>query len=292
MERTKFDVFAHGVQHARMQFFVPGGQEPVTWWRGKPIHLTTVIVLLHVPAMILTSVMMGTGWPANIGRIVFSVPDLLRGEWWRPFTFLFLIPPSFWLVIGLVFFWQFGRAVEGVLGWRKFLGLYLVLCFTPAVASLFCAAIGRNFPVSGTMNANFAVFVAFAILYPEANMFLLNVAAKWVAIGFVAVGVLAEIASPASGLLGAFVFLSTIAACYLFLKFQGIRGGFSWFNRWKEEREEARYEKIQKKRLLESKEHFISDQVDPILDKIAREGMQSLTEEEKGILARAKDKLR
>jgi hypothetical protein len=47
-----------------------------------------------------------------------------------------------------------------------------------------------------------------------------------------------------------------------------------------------------RRRQMESKDHFISEQVDPILDKISREGIQSLTEEEREILERAKDKLR
>jgi len=38
-----------------------------------------------------------------------------------------------------------------------------------------------------------------------------------------------------------------------------------------------------------SREEFIQEQVDPILDKISREGMQSLTRRERKILESAKD---
>ena len=38
-----------------------------------------------------------------------------------------------------------------------------------------------------------------------------------------------------------------------------------------------------------SSEEFVSEQIDPILDKIAREGMQSLTRRERKILESAKD---
>jgi len=67
---------------------------------------------------------------------------------------------------------------------------------------------------------------------------------------------------------------------------------FSWLDRWREARQEKKIAKRTRMQMLESKDHFISEQVDPILDKIARQGMQSLTEEEKRILERAKDKLR
>jgi len=38
-----------------------------------------------------------------------------------------------------------------------------------------------------------------------------------------------------------------------------------------------------------TREEFIREQIDPILDKIAREGMQSLTRRERKILESAKD---
>ena len=38
-----------------------------------------------------------------------------------------------------------------------------------------------------------------------------------------------------------------------------------------------------------SREEFIREQIDPILEKISREGMQSLTREERKILESAKD---
>jgi rhomboid family protein len=277
---------------AAMQFFMPSGQQPMTWWRGKPIFLTTLIVLIHIPAMILTAIMLGKGWPTTTDRVVFFLPPVIEGEWWRLLTFPFVIPPSFWLLLGLFFFWQFGREVEGALGWRKFLALYLLLCWTPALAASVCSFFGSPLQEFGTNDANFAVFIAFAVLQPEANMFLLNVKAKWVAVAFIALGVLMQISSPIRGVAGAFVFLSSVGVCYLFLRLQGVRGGFGWLNRWNEQRREIRQERAERRKVLESKDHFISEQVDPILDKIAKEGMQSLTEDEKKILARAKDKLR
>ena len=289
MERTKFDVCSRSMQHALMQFSMPSGHGPVMWWKGRSISLTMILILTHVAALVFTAALLGFQARGVIEKIVFFVPDVFRGEIWRFVTFPFLLQLSFWTVIELFMLWMFGTQIEQVLGWRRFLKLYGTLCLSPAIFMLLIAP-WSTFPYSGTDAANFAVFIAFTTIYPDAMM-LFGTKAKWWAWGLLGLLFLQAVAfEPVRIVCAASLFTAGVA--YGYLKFQGIQGGFDWLNRWKEQREEVRYQRAQRKRLLESKEHFISEQVDPILDKIARHGMQSLTEEEKRILARAKDKLR
>lgn len=270
-----------------MQFLFPGNQAPVMWWRGKPISLTILLILIHVAAIVVTSLLMGLQQGQVLSALTYSNQAVLNGEVWRLATFPFYQFPTFWIVIELFMLWMFGTQVEQALGWRRFLVFYLVVCVAPAIVFLPLSR-WMFLPIAGTDAANFGVFIGFTTLYPDAPM-LFNTKAKWWAWAML-------------GLLGlqALAFASTMAivvligagAAFLHLKMLGVQGGFHWFNRWQREREEARAERIERRRFLESKDHFISEQVDPILDKIARHGMQSLTEEEKRILERAKDKLR
>ena len=272
-----------------MQFSMPSGHGPAMWWKGRSISLTMILVLTHVAALVFTAVLLGFQAGGVIEKIVFFVPDVFRGEIWRFVTFPFLLQLSFWTVIELFMLWMFGTQVEQVLGWRRFLKLYGTLCLSPALFMLLIAP-WSTFPYSGTDAANLAVFIAFTTIYPDAMM-LFGTKAKWWAWGLLGLLFLQAVAfEPIRIVCAASLFTAGVA--YGYLKFQGIQGGFDWLNRWKEQREEVRYQRAQRKKLLESKEHFISEQVDPILDKIARHGMQSLTEEEKRILVRAKDKLR
>jgi membrane associated rhomboid family serine protease len=287
MERTKFDVPILDVQNRAMQFFMPSSQAPMMWWRGKPVSLTMLLVLIHVAAVIVTSLLMGFKQGQVLSAMVYTNQAVLNGEVWRLLTFPLYQFPTFWIVIEVFMLWMFGSQVEQALGWRTFLAFYLVVCIGSAIAFLPLAR-WISFPIAGTDAANFGVFIGFTTLFPDAPM-LFNTKAKWWAwamLGLLGLQLLAFASSiAATVLVGAGV-------AYLYLKTLGVQGGFAWFNRWQREREAARQEKIEQRRYLESKDHFISEQVDPILDKIAREGMQSLTDEEKRILERAKDKLR
>lgn len=294
MKRTKFDLGPFLMLTGSMQFFMPSGQEPVTWWKDRPIHLALILVLAHLAAMVVTGILQAAGAYAILEHAVLTRSGLLSGEIWRlvSFPLVQFVSPSggaaggaFWTLIGLFFLWYFGLAMELVMGWRKLLKFYLILCLSPVLVIL---ALPYPFSYFGTQAANFAVFIGFCTMNPEAPM-IFNTKAKWWAWGLIFIVALQGLSNHD---LLALIPLVASAVAYLYLRSQGVGGGFAWLNRWREEREEARVERVQTQRVLESKEHFISDQVDPILDKIGREGMQSLTEEEKRILARAKDKLR
>jgi len=269
-----------------MQFFIPSGQGPVTWWKGKPIYITTILILIHVVALVITTFMLGVRADLLIQNLACSATNFLQGKLWSLFTFPILQVPSFWIFIELLMLWMFGMQVEQIMGWKKYLRFYLVLCFSPAVAMLLFAPIIRGTLV-GTDAANFSIFIAFATFYPDAPM-LFNTKAKWWAWGLLSLIFLQSFAShDVTGI----TTLCTAGVAYTILRFQGVQGGFSWVSRWKENRQLKRWEAMNQKRHEESTEYYVQNRVDPILDKIAREGIQSLTNEERNILAKAKDKL-
>jgi len=265
---------------------MPSGQSPVTWWKGKPIYITTILILIHAGALLITTFILGVGAHLLIENLAFSMPNLLQGKLWSLFTFPILQVPSFWIFIELLMLWMFGMQVEQVMGWKKFLKFYLVLCLSPAVAMILFAPIVRG-TLAGTDAANFSVFIAFATFYPDAQM-LFNTKAKWWAWGLLALIFLQSFAY--HDVIG-ITTLFTAGVAYMVLRIQGVQGGFAWVGRWKEKRQLQRWEAMNQKRREESPEYYVQNQVDPILDKIAREGIQSLTNEERNILAKAKDKL-
>ena len=287
------------MQYGPMQFFMPSGQEPVIWWKNRPISLTLLLIVIQIVALLLTTFLFAFRVDA-FGLLAYFSELVLKGQIWRLATYWFVIPPSIWAVVSLLMLWWFGVPVEQFMGWKKFLKFYLTLCLVPAVVCLVFtpgiqrwieAAMGWSSPggiLTGPFVANAAVFIGFATIYPNAEL-IFGIKAKHFVWVYLAITVLQAVAYHS---LGAVPYWVAAGTAYAYLKFQGVQGGFPWLDRWREEREQARHERAERKRILESKEHFISDQVDPILDKIAREGMQSLTDEEKRILARAKDKLR
>jgi hypothetical protein len=117
-----------------------------------------------------------------LDRIVL-IPDLvIRGEWWRLITFLF-IPPStspIFIFFAWYIFYLMGTALEGHWGAFRY-NLYLLVGYvvTVAVTFLFPYSVATNLFIGGS------VFLAFAFLYPDFQLyifFILPVKIKWLAL--------------------------------------------------------------------------------------------------------------
>jgi hypothetical protein len=106
----------------------------------------------------------------------------LGGEWWRLFTFLFTPPAGnpLFAIFTLYLFYFMGTALEN--HWGKFrYNLYLLIAYVVTVlaAFIFPFAVATNIYIDGS------VFLAFAQLYPEYQLYLflvLPVRVKWLAL--------------------------------------------------------------------------------------------------------------
>jgi hypothetical protein len=172
---------------SRYGFETPEEHGPVTWWRGHPVHAVHLLVAALVVSMLVTTALQFARADGVIALLSFSGEAVWRGEVWRVLTYGLMNPPSLGLAIELLMLVWFGREVERFLGRRDFLrlyaGLYLVrpLLFTalaPVVPASFAGGTG-----------SFAVFIAFATLFPDAPL-LFNLLARWVAWGLLALGAL------------------------------------------------------------------------------------------------------
>ena len=79
----------------------------------------------------------------------------------------------------------FGREVERFIGRRAFIALYLLLLFVPTLL-LTVWGFAERTAIGGSWALHFAVFVAFATIYPSLEMFL-RIMAKWVALALGAI---------------------------------------------------------------------------------------------------------
>ncbi len=108
---------------------------------------------------------------------------ILQGQIWRLVTFL-IVPESMsliWFAVALFFYYFLGTTLEQEWGTAKFTLFYL----TGAVLT----AIGGFISGFATMGSvNFSLFLAFATLYPDAQLrvyFIIPVKAKWLAVFYV-----------------------------------------------------------------------------------------------------------
>jgi len=181
----------------------------------------------------------------------------------------------------------FGREVEKFFGRRKFMLLYVSLYLLPP---LLFTLIGVWFPTQlmGETGA-FALFVAFATLYPNAVM-IFGVLAKWAAA--VLVGIYSLMAFASRDWLGCISLWATVGFAFAFVRYQ--QGHFTLPHF-------SLFERRPKLRVLPGPKGGVEDaravkgesmaEIDALLDKIAKSGFSSLTARERATLDSARNEL-
>ena len=111
---------------------------------------------------------------------------VLHGELWRIVTYV-LLPTNggIFLIISLFFYYWLGESLERLWGSTKFTVYYVSGTLLTALASLLAYFIdGISVPVYGAVYVNTALFLAYALNYPDAMVniyFIIPVKMKWMA---------------------------------------------------------------------------------------------------------------
>lgn len=118
----------------------------------------------------------------------FSWAGLKQGQLWRLLSFSFLPTDTrpFWLLVSCYFYYWIGSTLEREWGTAKFTIYYLSGVLLTALGAVITSLItGYDWQVAGATYVNFAMFFAFATLYPDAQVllfFFIPVKIKWMAI--------------------------------------------------------------------------------------------------------------
>mgnify|MGYP001814181067 CR=1 FL=1 len=224
---------------------------------------------------------------------------------WRFFTYMFLHGSVMHIAFNMFFLWMFGAQIERQWGRRNFLIHYFVCALGGAILYGLFKLFGMETfnPMIGASAAVMGVLLAYGMSFPNAVilfMFIIPMKAKYFVLLLALIDLLSipggsQVAHLAhlGGMLSGFIFLRlTIPALGGSL---GVpRGGLG--GAWK------RYQTKRKMRVVHPDDEprpgngsgrrtdgKSADQkrIDVILDKISRDGLQSLTDEEQEILRRA-----
>jgi membrane associated rhomboid family serine protease len=267
----------------------PGNDLPITWLRGHPVYAAHLIVLAFVASMLVTTVLIA--FNANgflLAWVTFDSAAVLRGQAWRIATYGLYNPPSLMFAIDMVMIALFGREVEKFFGRRKFLTLFAgIYLLSPVLYTV----IGLWVPtrIAGETGA-FALFVAFAALYPEAMM-IFGILAKWAAL--VLVGIYSLMALAYHDWVGLAALWATSAFAFAFVRYE--RGLLTLPRLWFPQRR-PKFRVLTGGRAAAAEPASPSRtgsmaEVDALLDKIARSGISSLTHEERATLDSARERL-
>lgn len=215
-----------------------------------------------------------------------SAIGFMKGWVWQFVTYQFLHGGVFHLFFNMMCLYMMGPELERVVGSRRFLQIYLI---SGAVGGAGWLAL--QFPdmgyCIGASGAVFGVMAAFATLFPRLPLtvymfpiFLPITLQAWKLVGIMALIQLFLLMEPSTG--------QVAYAAHL----AGALGGFAlaWMHRhgfdigsWWTRRQAARVQQVEREQ---------QGDVDRILDKLAREGLHTLTESERRQLESASRRMR
>lgn len=289
-----------------------------------PVYVTTLVVALQVLALVLTAII-GFNSPA-IYYFAYTADAMEAGRLWTLITYVLIDQLDFWTALSLVFFYLFGLRVELHLGPQRYLSLLGVLVLGPTLLltvsgllvgdpfDLRTSFLGRFPGYWSSMNVRLCVLVAFCWLYSNA-LFWPGIQAKWFGVFFVALQTL-QFLGMRAWLFFWMCWISLLLA-YITLRRMGLEMKFAaieepLLNMLPSKKPKGYRQSKRKLRLVKepkgpSKRHRYESKLSPkmgmaesegtaasvdhLLEKIAREGISSLSDAERKQLESASDRL-
>lgn len=225
---------------------------------------------------------------------------VLADRWvWQLVTYLFIHGSFFHLLFNLFALWMFGMPVERQYGQKGFLKYYFI-CGLGAAAASVALSPHSTIPVIGASGSVYGLLVAFAMLYPDAVVylyFLIPVRAAHMAILFGLIEFFAGATSATPGV-ARFAHLGGMVTGYLYIRWWNtikLRSKALWRGRIWEEPTFFSPPRRQTRKSLSPpppQEAADMDEVDRVLDKILVSGIESLTAEEREIMRRYSERMR
>ena len=288
---------------------------PLAQFRGASIYLVTILVALHVLSA-LVELFFGGRW---LPKLVF-LPLFPWEEPWRWLSYAYAERVGIWFLMSMFFMYFIGRRMEVSFG-RRFFGLmYLSLISTGSLLAflMYYARMGDIGVLSGSTIITFSLFFGTCLMEPDAPFFGVEwITAKWVGLVSLGVGLLGHLASGET--VEGMILLTSVLVVYLFLRRVGmpdhlfavkeaLRSTLTPQARPQNPKSTTRpgrpaaakkesapskyYEPKIKPKTDLAPERKAVEEVDAILDKIARSGMDSLTAAEKAALQKASSRLK
>ena len=268
------------------------GRKPSSFtrrWTQKQRVALVAIIAANVVAFVVQLVLQNYD-PAFVrDYLALSQRGMREAYGWQFFTAMLLHDGPWDLLGNMLLLYLLGRDLESILGQRQFLVLYFSGVIAGELGHLFLMPLNCALYAAGGGVA--AVLVAYATILPELELtsmvfFVLPIRlkAKHLAYGVFVIA-LALVILDRGGMVAHSAYLGGSVAGWLYAHLLGF-GRPSFLQRMVRQRrmEADRFNRL-------SAEEFMAEEIDPLLDKISRDGLGSLTRAERRKLAQARDKI-
>lgn len=269
--------------------------QPTTgrWVRGRP-SLWAILIAANVGCFVAQTIVSYAD-PELVARwFALSRDGIRAGHLWQFVTYMFLhgdpaepATGALHLAMNMLAFYFAGREVEAILGRRHLFGIYFGGGILGGVAQVLLSPFGAVGSSAGVC----AVLLAFTTALPEVELrvlFFFIIPVRMRAKFFAALLVGGSVLCLATGWLGFiahYAHLGGAAVGWLYVKRLGYGNPLPFRRYFYEKRLRAL------RRAGMTPEQFVAEEVDPILEKIAREGIRSLTRQERRLLEMGREKI-
>lgn len=260
---------------------------------AKPVR-----VLILINTIVFGLVLLGALIGLDSQTFVLSVGALIPIEFtqvWRFLTYNFVHVSFMHFLFNMLMLWMFGDEVAEFMGARKFVGLYIFSGIFAGVFSIPFYLFGSLSPyamIIGASGALMGVFVAYYKFFPERTLllfFIIPLKMKYAIWVLIALDIMM---SQTNDSIAHFTHLGGVLAGFIFMNFfYRIPFWEKWFQP-KRKKQHSQHNSSEK--VLEGEVGYLDQdkQMDAILSKVNKEGVNSLTESERQYLLKAGERLR
>jgi len=243
------------------------------------------ILIIFNASFYLVQEIMRIDWFASFGL----VPALVwKGYIWQLITYMFIHGSFLHIFLNMFVLWMFGGQLEREWGAKKFLRYY----FITGIGAALCTIIvnpGSTIPTIGASGAIYGLLLAYGLTYPNSIIylyFLLPIKAKYFVIFFGIVEFIATI-SPSGDMVAHLAHLGGMLFGFIYLKRSAVVRFMA-----KKFKNYLHIRRMKQKKKKFEEERKIRAEVDELLDKINRIGLENLSKGEKKRLDEASRFLR
>ncbi len=265
------------------------------------------ILIIANAAVYVLQTLLGGGMTGRIGPMTdwlgFIPQNAIFGlEIWRFFTYMFLHGGMMHIGFNMLALWMFGGQIEARWGQRTFLTYYVICGLGGAVTYGLFNLIGFSsfVPMIGASGAVYGILLAYGLTFPNSIMLMMMIfpmKAKYVVMIYGLIALMSS-ATGADGGVAHLAHLGGMVTGFLFLKLTipslsaGVNMGGNLGGAWKRWQTKRRMKVVRPKSKpgngsAPKPNGGKKSEIDTILDKISREGLQSLTDAEQETLRRA-----
>jgi membrane associated rhomboid family serine protease len=241
-------------------------------------------LILVNSGIFISELLLGLKWSTLLG---LAPAYFWRGYIWQPVTYMFLHGGIFHLFFNMLVLWMFGTTLESRWGPRRFLIFYFI-CGVGAGLLNAVVTPSSPIPIVGASGAIYGLLMAFAILFPNQLIYIWGIfplRAKYFVIVIGLVEFMTAVSASQGGV-AHFAHLGGMLFGLVYMKWDDWRKIFS--SRQIEKRRERHLKVVWDR---EKEKQGLQKEIDRLLDKIGRSGIDSLTEEEHELLKKTGEKI-